>query len=411
MDDFDRRALLGVAGLASVAALAGRAKAGPLNPPAGPVASTGRTTQEVYDKLAAVAGRIELNQTTAPGDASAMFIITSPGSYYLSGHLSVPPGKSGIRVATHGVTVDLNGYGIVGQNSSTCVNGVELQPFLHQVRVRNGAVRNFRYAGVAANQSEGVVVEDIHAEDCLWRGFEFGDGARVVGCGAYWCGSLSANGTGGRAINVGMWSVVDACNVHSGGSGDGGGLFGIATGADCSVRSCSVVNYGGVGISVGDRSSISSCRVSGSPTYSLIAANHCLVTETLCASGMSGILASTGTLVDRCVASSNAANGIESVGGVVIDSVAAGNTGNGFVVSATRTRMERNTSVGNGTGVRAAVGGCFFAHNACSNNGTNWSLAAGSRGGGVNFPGPGGAVSGNGGPLTATTDAFANWTY
>ena len=44
MNDIERRALIGAAGIGAIAALS---KAGPLNPPAGTVAPTGRTLEEL----------------------------------------------------------------------------------------------------------------------------------------------------------------------------------------------------------------------------------------------------------------------------------------------------------------------------------------------------------------------------
>src|SRR5262245_50105057 len=90
----------------SVAGLALTALAGPLNPPVGPVTSTYKTLSDVEPRTA-------INATNTPGDATCLFRITTPGSYYLTGNVTGVPGKAIITVANAGqvgVTIDLNGF-------------------------------------------------------------------------------------------------------------------------------------------------------------------------------------------------------------------------------------------------------------------------------------------------------------
>jgi len=46
---------------------------------------------------------------TTPGNQNAVRVITQPGSYYLTGNITVPAGKSGVVFAARNVTLDLNG--------------------------------------------------------------------------------------------------------------------------------------------------------------------------------------------------------------------------------------------------------------------------------------------------------------
>src|SRR5690242_8467064 len=101
----DRRLMLSAAGLAGAAALARVAAAGPLNPPAGPVSPTGKTLTEIEP-------RTLVGPTTTPGDANAMYIISQPGSYALSGPIATSGGRAGIRIAANHVTLDLQGFTI-----------------------------------------------------------------------------------------------------------------------------------------------------------------------------------------------------------------------------------------------------------------------------------------------------------
>ena len=74
--------------MVSVASLA---LAGPLAPPAGPVDETYKTLQQVEP-------RTPVNADTTPGDASSLYIISSPGSYYLTSNLSVSDVRNGITI-------------------------------------------------------------------------------------------------------------------------------------------------------------------------------------------------------------------------------------------------------------------------------------------------------------------------
>ena len=77
--------------------------AGPLSPPAGPVSSTHKTLSQVEPRLAVSPG-------TTPGDAASLYRISQPGSYYLTGNISVPPGLNGITILADDVTIDLGGF-------------------------------------------------------------------------------------------------------------------------------------------------------------------------------------------------------------------------------------------------------------------------------------------------------------
>lgn len=82
INDIDRRFLLGgLAGAAGVTALGAMARGGSINPPAGVVASSGKTLSEVEPRTA-------VNATNTPGDTTAVYIISQPGSYMLTGNVT-----------------------------------------------------------------------------------------------------------------------------------------------------------------------------------------------------------------------------------------------------------------------------------------------------------------------------------
>lgn len=157
MSDLERRALLGAASLGAIAAMA---KAGPLNPPAGAVAPTGRTNDEIYNKIptlpsvGAFDGRIPI-----PGSTSGVSI-SAPGSYVLTGDLTVTSG-TGLNISSSNVTVDLNGFRIA--NTSTTSNCIAINSAsTANVAIRNGLITGgFRGIIVVGSGINGVTLEDL----------------------------------------------------------------------------------------------------------------------------------------------------------------------------------------------------------------------------------------------------------
>lgn len=80
---------------------------GALTPPGGPPAAGGRTLLQIKP-------HIPLQGGTVPAGGGALFNITQPGSYYLTADIVVPPGQTGVRIASDGVVLDLNGFRILG---------------------------------------------------------------------------------------------------------------------------------------------------------------------------------------------------------------------------------------------------------------------------------------------------------
>src|SRR5580698_3192796 len=79
---------------------------GSLTPPGAPA-----PTMKSLDQVEA---RTIVDAANTPGDASDLFIISQPGSYYLTANLAGASGKNGIEITTNNVTLDLNGFSLQG---------------------------------------------------------------------------------------------------------------------------------------------------------------------------------------------------------------------------------------------------------------------------------------------------------
>ena len=92
----------------------------------------------------AVDGIILIDQNRAlaggvtPGDLPGFPVtITQPGSYRLASPLNVPTGQNGIEIASPGVTLDLNGFGITTPDVTT------FPPFFFGIRYTGSATPRF----------------------------------------------------------------------------------------------------------------------------------------------------------------------------------------------------------------------------------------------------------------------------
>ncbi len=151
----------------------------------------------------------EINQASVSGDATALHVISAPGSYRLTSDLSAPLGQSGIRITASDVTLDLNGFTISSQSMiGLAIHGIT-GTLLSNVEVRNGTIRNFPTSGV--HLPSGLLHRVIDV-----RVFGNGNfGINMIGVGALYGGHLvrgctaSGNGTGIRVEPSGSL-VVDS---------------------------------------------------------------------------------------------------------------------------------------------------------------------------------------------------------
>ena len=149
---------LSTAVLATLAFASAPAFPGDLTPPAGPVTSTMKTLDEVEARV--------------PLSGPAPIAITEPGSYYLTENVIGVPGQPGITIGANDVTLDLNGFALLGVEGAT--SAVVPADFVSRSSVRDGAVSGWT-VGVAGSASSGpdvfgtltvVRVEGVAFADC-----------------------------------------------------------------------------------------------------------------------------------------------------------------------------------------------------------------------------------------------------
>jgi hypothetical protein len=197
----DRRLLLGgLAGLAGVAAMAQLAKAGPLTPPAGPVASTGRTLTEIEP-------RIPLSLATAPpGSTGARFVIIQPGSYYLTGNLTGDPNRSGIVIRASNVSIDLCGFNVQGVPNSS--DGIVVEGANRaNISITNGHITGWGASGISLfGGARNIRISHITTSSNGGSGIFAQSAALITHC-------IAASNTSG--FDVTSFASISNCIAHS----------------------------------------------------------------------------------------------------------------------------------------------------------------------------------------------------
>lgn len=338
-----------VAALASVALFAGD-----LNPPPGPVAPTMKTLDEVE-------ARIPLQ--SVPGGATFEHVVSAPGSYYLTGDLVLTLPISAVFIEADDVTIDLNGFSIVGTGVQT---GVLINNGRRNIVIRDGTIRSFA-AGVWGINALDVQAINLRVHSMQGQGVFLGDGGVVENCTAANCGDVGlVVGNAGRITNstsrnnagsgfgLGAGSVIENCTASSNGfdgvisngpvaatnlTARGNSLVGLNLGANSTVIGCNASNNGGGGIRVTFNSLVRDCSASGNTEYGIQAVSDCLVLNN-------------------------------------VVSFNTGGTGVGIDVFGTRVHVQGNTAINNPVGFRAAMSGNVFLGNVARSNTNNYGAVS-----------------------------------
>jgi hypothetical protein len=215
---------------------------GSLTPPGAP-APTMKTLDQVYARL---------DSRTAITNANSAYLISAPGSYYLTTNLTVSSGN-GININANGVTLDLNGFTISSTLTPASYAGISLNGYLNDINIVNGHIRS----GVTNNGS-GV-----------YSGSGFATGIGWTSCSPtnVMVSKVSVSGVLNYGIYLGYGNaaVVEACTVITAGN------FGILA---STIKDSVVADCGGNAIS-GDQ--VVDCRGigAGNGVIASAAAQNC----------------------------------------------------------------------------------------------------------------------------------------
>lgn len=339
--------------------------------------------------LTQVEPRTPIDAQHTPGDTSNLFIISNPGSYYLTGNVTGVASKRGILVNSSNVTIDLNGFDLAG--AANTFSGFYVSSTASNVTIRNGTIRNWASVGL----------------------FGYGKNLRLQGL------RVSGNGQAG--------------------------IF--ATGDDGEIVDCVTDSNYGPGIETGKNWLVRDARANSNASDGLIFNQGSLITNCSSANNSGrGIVAVAYSKISDCAVHDNAGIGIELILGsnnraacTVIHSTVQDNNGDGIRVAGECVLLENHCNR-NGGGSSAGIH-ATGQHNRIEGNevslnnnrgikvdndfnviiknmvapaigGIAYDLASGNKVGLiVDAPGSG-AISGrSGGVSMGTTDPWANFTY
>lgn len=261
---------------------------GSLTPPAGP-GPTMKTLDQIDAKLEK---RIPVS--------SLPFTITAPGSYYLTRNLTAPAGSAGITVKADDVTIDLDGFALLGAGNATGgAHGIVINATRKHLCVTNGGIRNFPDAGIGGDVS-----------DARFERLTIGDNRGI--------GLLASN--------------------------------------RCEIRDCVVRDNGAAGIRVGNSCLIVHVIASGNFAFGIRANDQniidtCTVTETLDpqTNDSYGIGVRFGNTVRNCVVRANGFWGIRcDAGNMIVDNLCDINGLDGIYVFGDANRLDGNSLTYNG---------------------------------------------------------------
>lgn len=290
---------------------------GSLTPP-GPPAASMKTLDQLDAKLSTIDSksekRVAIDAAHVSGDATDMFVISQPGSYFLPSNVSSTKSTT-IYVTASNVTIDLNGFAITGASGS-----IDVAASAVGCRIRNGSLNgsvSVETPGAFGGSSPPAgLLQDVTVTGYITAGY----GWVIDHCTVY-----SGN------IYVFDGSVVTNCTVYQ----SSGPAFLLGHGA--SAVNCAAVRAA-TGFDVGD----------GARIY------HC--TADYCTTGFR--IAGAGTRLEG-----NSCSNSSSIG---------------YDIEGSENYVDGNVSTDNTTGFKAGKGGNLIIRNSTKGGSVPFSVVAGN---------------------------------
>jgi hypothetical protein len=165
--------------------------------------------------------------------SSIPVILTDPGSYYFTTNLVQPNNAPGITLSASDITLDLNGFALIGTNgpSAGITTGGTVRT---NICIRNGTIRNWDAGLSLSGDAQMIVLERLRVVR------NSGDGIFFVGSGTITDCVIANNGRHGLAGSLATMVVKD-CEIYQ------NGLDGIRAGNISLIRGNRVIGPGILG--------------------------------------------------------------------------------------------------------------------------------------------------------------------
>jgi parallel beta-helix repeat protein len=338
----------GVAGALAIALLAtlgGVIYAGPLTPPTAPSA-TGPT------------------QIFQPASCAGFPItISSPGTYVVEQNITGCSGADGFHIASNNVTLDLNGFAVIGVAGSDSGIGLNAGTWSN-IEVRHGVVANWGLDGVVLGPVAGgggvavnSRVDELRVSGMNIQGPNTGVGIVINSATTVMHSSVSSNTCGidvwgdGNTVEdntVSQQTADNLCDINIHGS-----AVGIVVDGHDNAITHNTVSYSHEGIEVGlggGRNRIDGNVVNDSTITGIEVGSQDEVTSNSVTHNGVGITAGAGSRVTGNNVSNNTGDGIDVGAGSTIEgNTVSANSNEGIHVSGSGNNIVDNTVSGNNT--------------------------------------------------------------
>jgi len=376
--------------LLSIAAFA----QGPLTPPAAPI-PTMKTLEQVEP-------RKPIDATNTPGDATSVFKITAPGSYYVTGNLTGVGGKNGIAVTAANVTIDLHGFALNGVSGS--LDGVHMESGTSKLTLRNGTITGWG--------GDGVDEVDADAQGGIYA-------------------NIRVTGNSGDGLRLDASCVITDCKL------DGNSVYGVSVDGRATIKDCTASDNGASGFYFGAGSILDSVASANTGTGIESFAEPVLIKNCVAFdNGDAGIKSGGGGKITDCISRQNSFAGIDAgyyanianctvknnslgifAGGScrIVGNMAEGN-GDGVSIYDDKNVIDGNQILNGGTGIRIFenANNNLLIKNTVGGNTTNYDISADNRFGPIVDITAAGTPAVNGSTAldsTTTAHPWANFSY
>jgi hypothetical protein len=183
--------------------------------------------------------------------SSLPFNITMQGSYYLTANLTANGNGHGITISADNVTLDLNGFALIGGGSGQ-VAGINIPDAHKNIQIRNGTVRGWTNGGVNAANATNSVIERLRLSNNSANNAFLNVAALSIGFGSSVKECSVTQSPNCHGIATGNASLISGCVVSANTSGAG-----IRAGDDCYVIT-NISDSNGTGITMGSGNRVES---------------------------------------------------------------------------------------------------------------------------------------------------------
>jgi len=318
-------------------------------------------------------------------------VIAESGSYYLTGNIIVTnAGQDGITVNADDVTIDLNGFAVIGPGANSG-HGIYQASIYRNLAVCNGKAVGWRgsddTSGIFADGAS-VVLSGLQVSTNR-HGITTGAGATITDCTAFdnvangivagessTLSDCTARNNGYYGIYSLFYSTLQNCGAY------GNDNFGIYTDSGNTINGCSASYNDGGGIFAGSGSTVLGSSATRNGSTGIGAGYGCTISS--CSSydnDGDGINVFTASLVSDCSVYQNDDDGIE----VPSFCIVVGNTssfngrngdGAGIHVTSKGNRIDGNNVALNDQGIDVDDIRNFIVRNTAYGNTTNWTVVA-----------------------------------